>query len=257
MVDKIVFLDIDGTIVDHEKKIPAETKQAVKRLKENGVHVAIATGRAPFMIEDIRRELNIDSYVCFNGQYVVLEGKTVYEHPLTVEQLSALTKKAEQSGHPMVFLNHEEMRASVKEDPFITDSLSSLKVAYPEVDPDYFYKKQIYQALLFCEDQEEKAYQDQDDSFTLIRWHDYSCDVLPGGGSKAVGVEKLIEASGLSSADAYAFGDGLNDIEMIKHVGTGVAMGNAVPELKAVADHIIGNVDEAGLAKGMVQIGLL
>ncbi|WP_053219818.1 Cof-type HAD-IIB family hydrolase [Virgibacillus senegalensis] len=257
MADKIVFLDIDGTIVDHEKKIPLETKLAVKKLKAKGIHVAIATGRAPFMIEGIRRDLDIDSYVCFNGQYVVLDGKTVYENPLTMEQLTALTKKAKQSGHAMVYLNHEGMRASVKEDPFIADSLSTLKFAYPEVDPEYFYKKEIYQALLFCENNEETAYDTDDDSFTLIRWHEYSCDVLPGGGSKAVGVNKLIEASGLNIEDAYAFGDGLNDIEMIKHVGTGVAMGNAVPELKAVADHVIGEVDDAGLAKGMAQLGLL
>ncbi|SDJ75451.1 Cof-type HAD-IIB family hydrolase [Sediminibacillus albus] len=256
MTQKIVFLDIDGTIVDHDKKIPKETKQAVKDLQSSGVYVAIATGRAPFMIKEIREELNIDSYVCFNGQYVVLEGRTVYENPLTVEQLVSLSKKAAQSGHAMVYLNHEGMRASVKEDPFISDSLASLKFVYPQVDPEFFYKKEIYQALLFCEDQEELAYHD-DEALSFIRWHDYSCDVLPGGGSKAVGVDKLIEASGLDIKDTYAFGDGLNDIEMIKHVGTGVAMGNAVPELKQVADLITEDVDKAGLFKGMKQIGLL
>ena len=80
---KIVFFDIDGTLLDHEKKLPASTKEAIKQLQDSGVFVAIATGRAPFMFESLREELGIDTFVSFNGQYVVFEGKVVYKNPLT------------------------------------------------------------------------------------------------------------------------------------------------------------------------------
>uniref|UniRef100_UPI003081AFBA HAD hydrolase family protein n=1 Tax=Virgibacillus salexigens TaxID=61016 RepID=UPI003081AFBA len=60
MHNKIVFFDIDGTILDHDKQIPLTTKKSIQKLKENGVYVAIATGRAPFMFEDIRKELQIE-----------------------------------------------------------------------------------------------------------------------------------------------------------------------------------------------------
>ena len=54
---KIVFFDIDGTLLDHDKKLPNSTRVAIKQLQENGVFVAIATGRAPFMFESLRKEL--------------------------------------------------------------------------------------------------------------------------------------------------------------------------------------------------------
>ena len=257
MKRKIVFLDIDGTIVDHQKKIPVQTVKAVRSLQENGVYVAIATGRAPFMFEDIRKRLNINSFISFNGQYVVFEGKTVYKNPLPLEQLAVLQQEAEESGHSLVFMTDKAMRASVGDDAWVTESLGTLKQGYPQVDPGFFRKQDIYQALLFCEAEAEENYRASHRDFRFIRWHDFSCDVLPGGGSKAVGIDRLIAASGLKVEDSFAFGDGLNDLEMIQHAGTGVAMGNAIPELKAVADYVTGKVDENGLADGLAVLELI
>lgn len=257
MKNKIVFFDIDGTLLDHDKKLPASAKTAVKELQEKGIHVAIATGRAPFMIEEIRRELGIDSYVTFNGQYVVFEGKIVYEKPLTNEQLTRLTKFAEESGHSLVYSTNSTMKASIEDDPLISDSMASLRLDYPEIDKVFYEKENIYQVLLFCEDKDEESYRSTQKGLDFVRWHNFSCDVLPGGGSKAVGVEKLIEASGLKIEDAYAFGDGLNDLEMIRAVGMGVAMGNAVEALKQEADLVVGQVDDNGLAEGLKKLELI
>src|SRR5690625_709161 len=63
MGEKIIFLDIDGTLVDKHKVIPLSTKKAIRQLQQAGVHVALATGRPPFMYEHIRKELNIQTYV--------------------------------------------------------------------------------------------------------------------------------------------------------------------------------------------------
>ena len=76
--------------MDSDKKIPQSTKEALHLLKENGIYTAIATGRAPFMIKDLLEELEIDSYVSFNGQYVVFEGEVIYRNPLSKEQLTQL-----------------------------------------------------------------------------------------------------------------------------------------------------------------------
>ena len=75
---KIVFFDIDGTLLDHEKNLPDSTKKAIKLLQDNGVFVAIATGRAPFMFTNLREELEIDSFVSFNGQFVVFENQSPF-----------------------------------------------------------------------------------------------------------------------------------------------------------------------------------
>ena len=80
---------------------------------------------------------------------------------------------------------------------------------------------------------------------------------MPQQGSKAVGIEKLLTRLNYSMQEAIAFGDGLNDIEMLQAVGTSVAMANGHEKAKAVATHIAPHVDENGLAKIMKQLKLI
>ncbi|MGP4068269.1 Cof-type HAD-IIB family hydrolase [Halobacillus sp. B29] len=257
MDKKIAFFDIDGTLLNHQKQLPEETKEAIKELQNSGVYCAIATGRAPFMYEEIREELGIDSYVSFNGQYVIFEGEVVYKNPLSESYLEKLHEHAQENNHPMVFMNHETMRASEQEHSHIEKSLGSLHFDYPQVDECFYKGREIFQSLLFCQGGEIEDYRSVHKAFDYIRWHPYSCDVLPGGGSKAEGIKKMIEAAGLRIEDSIAFGDGLNDIEMLRETGTGVAMGNAVPEAKQVSDMVTTDVNEGGLVKAIFDLGLI
>lgn len=254
---KIVFFDIDGTLLDHDKKLPASTKKAVKQLQDSGVFVAIATGRAPFMFEDLREELGIDTFVSFNGQYVVFEGKVIYKNPLNQSEVRRLHMAAEKNELPIVFMNEETMQSSVPYHNRIEEALSSLKFPHPEHQADFYEKNDIYQALLFCSEEEEGAYVGKYDKFNFIRWHTYSTDVLPFGGSKAEGIKILMDKVGFGLEDVYAFGDGLNDIEMLKAVGYGVAMGNAGQLVKQEADFVTTDVDKDGILHGLKELELI
>lgn len=257
MGKKIVFFDIDGTLLDENKELPPSTVRAVQALKEAGVYVAIATGRAPFMFSDLRKKLGIDSFVSFNGQYVVFEGNVIYKNPLERHKLHELKEEADENGHPLVFMDESTMRASVEDHPYIHVSMGSLKFAHPLHDPIYYETRDIYQALLFCRPEEEHGYVSAYPEFRFVRWHSVSTDVLPVGGSKAEGIRKLIERLGMAKEDVYAFGDGLNDMEMLQFVGTGVAMGNAKEEVKQVADFVTKRVDEEGILYGLKQLELI
>ncbi|MGE8206741.1 Cof-type HAD-IIB family hydrolase [Heyndrickxia sp. NPDC080065] len=254
---KIVFFDIDGTLLDHDKKLPITTKKAIYTLKENGVFVAIATGRAPFMFKDLREELDIDSFVSFNGQYVVFENNVIYKNPLDHAELQNINDYSATYNHPLVFLNEKNMTSNIENHPFIVDSISSLKLSPPAFDPDFYKDREIYQALLFCKEHEENLYLDKFRKFHFIRWHDLSMDVLPRGGSKAEGIKKMIERIGFKIEDVYAFGDGLNDVEMLDAVGTGIAMGNASDFVKKHADYITSDVSEEGIFNGLKHFNLL
>ncbi|MGM7720203.1 Cof-type HAD-IIB family hydrolase [uncultured Metabacillus sp.] len=257
MSEKVIFFDIDGTILDHNKEIPKTTRETIQKLKSEGHHVAIATGRAPFMFEDLRKELNIHSFVSFNGQYVVFEGEVIYENPIKKETLENLLQFADKENHPLVFMSAENMMSTTGEHPLIEESMGSLKFTQPEKNRNYYLERNIYQTLLFCEIGEEERYTKQYSELKLIRWHDVSTDILPANGSKAEGIKQLAKRLNIPRENIYAFGDGLNDLEMIEFVGTGVAMGNAVPSLKEIADFITKPVDEDGIQFGCEQLGLL
>jgi Cof subfamily protein (haloacid dehalogenase superfamily) len=256
-VKKIVFFDIDGTLLDHDKNLPDSTRKAVRQLQENGTYVAIATGRAPFMYESLRKELGIESFVSFNGQYVVFENEVIYTNPLNRETLKELLEDTKRREHPVVHLNQMTAKANNKHHTYIEESMASLKFPHPEYDPEFYMDKEIYQSLLFCQQEDESFYRKKYDNFTFIRWHQYSMDVLPKGGSKAEGIKKMIEKLGFDLKDVYAFGDGLNDIEMIQSVGNGIAMGNAVQEVKNHANYITKHVDDDGILHGLKHFELI
>lgn len=254
---KIVFFDIDGTLLDHDKNLPASTKKAIYDLKNNGVYVAIATGRAPFLFEGLRRELEIESFVSFNGQYVIFENEVIYENPLNDKELERIYTLSKKNKHPLIFMNESTMKATVKDHSLIETSMESLKLTHPEEEPTFYLNKKIYQTLLFCKNGEEQSYIQEFPHFGFIRWHPYSLDIIPAGGSKAEGIKKMIDRLGFNLQDVYAFGDGLNDIEMLKAVGTGVAMGNGVPEAKEHADFITTDVADNGIWNGLKELNLI
>ncbi len=258
MDQKIIFFDIDGTLYNHDKKLPPSTKQAIRDLQAKGHEVAIATGRAPFMFKDLREELGVKTFVSYNGQYVVFKGEPLYKNALNKEALLRLTDLAVERNHPVVFMDHEDMKANTPNHEHVTAGISSLKINYfPEHDPSYHEGRELYQSLLFCQDPEDKKYEEEFPEFDFVRWHPVSVDIVPAGGSKAKGIQKIIDQLGILPENIYAFGDGLNDVEMLKTVVNSVAMGDGHEEAKNAAKHITTNVDEHGILNGLKMVGLL
>jgi Cof subfamily protein (haloacid dehalogenase superfamily) len=259
MNDKsIIFFDIDGTLLNHDKKLPISTKESIFKLKDLGHEVAIATGRAPFMFEDLRKELGINTFVSYNGQYVVLKGEVLYTNPLKISSLEKLTEVALQNNHPVVFMDHEDMKANVPEHTYIKESIATLKISrFPTHDPHYYKGRELYQTLLFCPEGEEKQYEQEFYDFDFVRWHPVSVDVVPKGGSKAKGIEKIVEKLGIPKERQYAFGDGLNDMEMLTTIKNSVAMGNAEEIVKSAAKYVTKSVEENGISHGLQMVGLL
>ncbi|WP_420768457.1 Cof-type HAD-IIB family hydrolase [Parageobacillus thermoglucosidasius] len=254
---KIVFFDIDGTLVNEEARIPFDAKEAIYKLKERNIEVAFATGRAPFHFKHIAEELGIDSFVSFNGSYVVHKGRVIYERSINRDSLELLEEHAHQFKHPIVYLSHKECYANYSHHPYIIESFQSLKLEAPSYHPHYWKDTKIYQALLYCHEHEEIHYQGKFADLAFIRWHRLSMDVLPVGGSKAKGIEVMLKHLKLSPGDAVAFGDGLNDKEMLSFVGMGIAMGNAHEEVKPFAKFTTKHINDGGIRYGLQQIGLI
>ncbi|CAG7646141.1 Putative bifunctional phosphatase/peptidyl-prolyl cis-trans isomerase [Paenibacillus solanacearum] len=253
---KLVFFDIDDTLVNHHKQVPDSAKQAIRELKARGVEVAIATGRAPVMFKHLMKELDIQSFVGCNGSYAVYRGEVVYKKNINDEALHALEAVAAGKGHPMAFSDENVIWVNRNAHPYVERAIGDLRAAKPHYRPQLEQDKEIYYALAFCEEGAEQYIHDFP-QFRMIRWHPYSLDILPAGGSKAKGIEVLLEKTGIRREDTFAFGDGLNDVEMLKFVGTGIAMGNACEEAKEASDFVTKAVSEDGVKYGLQMMGLL
>ena len=254
---KLLLLDIDGTLLNSKKELPESAKMALEKARANGHELAIATGRAPFMFEELRNELGISTFISFNGQYIVHQQEPIHKEALDPDALQSIFEYAEQRNHPLVFMNEIKMVSSIDYHPDIDESIKSLKFDHPKTEEGFQADNEIYQALIFCEEQEEQQYRDNFKTVDFVRWHRVSCDILPQGGTKASGIKRLIKLTGHSIEDTIAFGDGLNDLQMMETAGFSVAMDNGHHKTKAIASYITDHVDNDGLAKAFKHLGLI
>lgn len=254
---KFLFFDIDGTLYDSNKQLPDKAKAAIFQARSKGHEVFIATGRAPFMIKEILKELEIDSYICFNGQYVVYKNEVIYQNEIDIEQLHLVSEFAERNNHPLVYMNDEKMVATIENHPHVEESIRTLKLPHPKYEKDFYLNQPIIQSLVFCSIEEEKSYHEAFPQLKFVRWHRVSVDILPKGASKGNAIKFISNKYNIDLKDTIAFGDGLNDIEMLEAVGFGVSMGNGHEEAIKRAKHVTTHVDDDGLVNALKYLKLI
>ena len=256
---KVVILDIDGTILPHGKTLSHATKDAILQLRENGLEVVLATGRAPYFSDSIIEQTGINSMVFFNGSYAFHEGKEIYKSAIDKHVLERVHQLSNQHQHPLTYLSQTSFKVTDLGHPFVVEAYQK-DPWKPELAPPQFWTDQeIYQLFLHCDVEEELHYQAKVPELDFRRWSSgaRTCDVNLSNSNKAVGLTKLLEKLGIAPDEAVAFGDGLNDLEMLSLVGMGVAMGNAREELKEVANMVTLSAEEDGVRYGLERLGLI
>lgn len=256
---KIVILDIDGTILPHGKTISPATIDAIQQLRDKKMQVVIATGRPPYFSESIIQETGVTSMVFFNGSYVYHAGHELYKNSIDKNVLQKVHLLSQDHQHPLTFLGGTSFKATDLTHPFVVEAFhhDSWK---PELAPPKFWMDQdIYQLFLHCDLEDEVSYQTEVPELDFRRWTSgaKTCDVNLSNSNKAVGITKLLERLGIAPDEAVAFGDGLNDIEMLSLVGMGVAMGSAHEEVKQAANMVTLSAEEDGVRYGLQRLGLI
>lgn len=254
---KVVFFDIDGTLLHDGHFIPESTKQAIKQLQENGVYVAIATGRGPAMLSGVREQLGIDTVIGYNGQIVVHQNEVIYKRPQPVDDLKHLTSRAKNNGHTLVYLSEKQGFTTRQTDETVATSLGALDIPLPAYNEEAYETHDIFQTLVYCQAEEESIYTQNYQAFDFIRWHPQAMDVINAGSSKADGIKQFLRLTDIKREDTFAFGDALNDLEMLRYVGTGIAMGNGLDETKVAADFVTKHILEDGIAHGLKKFQLI
>lgn len=246
---KIAFFDIDGTLIDaKKKKITENTKEALLKLQENRIKICIATGRPPAEVPDFEKEgIIFDTFLTFNGSYCYNQKENIFQNPLEKRDVRQIIQNAKELGHPVVLATKDRTGANGIED----DLKQYFAIANQEVhvasDFEEMVEEDIFQIMMAgSKDQYEDMVKDTKRA-AVTAWWDKAVDIIPSDGGKGRSVEKVLQYYQIDKEEAMAFGDGNNDLEMLKAVGHAVAMGNASKELKEVADVICGDVSEDGI----------
>ena len=228
---KLLFFDIDGTLIECNQDIYAitdNTRIALDKLKENGHDVFLATGRCKCFITDGVMDYPFSGYVTCNGGYVEYKNQPIYKAIVSSEAIKATMELSNQHNFNYYFESSDYIYVRDRNDSRHLEFANNWGMKDKTIIDDV----QRHQS-------------------------DYSFDLTLKGVSKAVGIEKLVERLGRNMADTIAFGDGSNDIEMLETVAMGVAMGNAVPEAKAVADYETDRIENDGIVKALKEFRLI
>ena len=255
---KVVFFDIDDTLrVKNTGYMPASIQQVFKSLKEKGILVGIASGRGIFGVVPEIRELEPDFFVTLNGAYVEdKKGQVISQNPISkglVEKYIAWTKEV---GIEYGLVGSHSAALSTRSS-MINQAIDVVYQNLP-VDPDFYQTENIYQMWTF-EDQGDSLQLPKDLSanLRLVRWHPNSSDVVSIAGSKATGVQKVIEKLGLKPENLLVFGDELNDLELFDYAGLSIAMGHSHPKIIEKADYITKTVEEDGIFAALEELGMV
>lgn len=289
---KHIFLDIDGTIYSGMGFIPDSAKSSICKAKQNGHKVYLSTGRNRAEISEDLWNLGIDGIVASAGAYVEMGGDVLFHQPLEEQLLVKLCDYL--LSHNIMFsietnnlicgleshikvqidlFEHirnkklEAVNADVKsmngnnQDPLESGINSFMKLL--TVVEDVSQIKDANKILFYKSPIPVKQIKEDIGQFFTVIYG--TVDFLKGESgeiyaksiSKATGIEKIIRHINAKQEDTIAFGDGLNDIEMIEYAGIGVAMGNAVEELKRAADIVTEEVSRDGLQHGFMTCGLI
>ncbi|WP_426322205.1 Cof-type HAD-IIB family hydrolase [Microbacterium sp. E-13] len=279
---RIVFLDVDGTILEHGSHVAPSTGPAIRAARAAGHLVYLSTGRSAADIHPNVSEIGFDGAVTNSGALVTAGDEVVVERPLpraaTDRMLAALrsrgiryflqTRDGAYASDDMAELMRDyaaalTAREAAGQEVRPEDSLVGLaERSFPSVAEADLSR---VDKSVFVSDHEEGLEElraDLGEEFLIVP----GSMPLPGGSNgeithrdttKGSAIELLLAHLGIDAADAIAVGDGWNDLEMFEVCGTAVAMGNAQPELKALADFVTTDVLDDGVANAFRRLGLI
>lgn len=256
---KAVFFDIDGTLLSFKThEVPASTIEAINQLQQKGIKTILSTGRSINSIDHIKF-LDFDGFITFNGGYCLTKDLEIL-HKQTIDKRDIESVLDYAKKQPLSFSFMSEQEITIHDvTPEIAGMYAHLNLPVPKlVDMETVDTSSILQTNIFLgPDQEAQFMSEVMPNSLASRWTPLFADVNPMGLSKKVGIDIFCKHFGIDLENTMAFGDGGNDITMLKHVHLGVAMGNANPEVKAIADYVTDDVDNDGIWNALKHFQVL
>ena len=250
-----IFLDIDGTLVSLKThRIPSSTVEALSQAKANGVGIYISTGRPLPIITNLGDiEHLIDGYITTNGALCMAGDKTVCKTPVDENDADTLLEDARRNDYTCLVVGERDIVLFNPKEIF--DQVFRQELNVTEIDTTKpagtLRGQRILQLSPFISAAHEQEIMLKMPKCVSGRWHPAFTDITSSDADKGNGLARMAEFLGLDISETMAFGDGGNDISIIRKAGVGIAMGNAGDNVKAAADYITTSVDDDGIRNAL------
>lgn len=259
---KAIFLDMDGTILNHHNKVSNHTKEIIDDLRNEGIFVFIATGRNATELREMLPEgFEVDAIITANGMAGYIGEEVVFEHSLSLELVETIIEKARKNqvyyelfpyGESRMVLQQDkeyvlnEMREPKPESVEINEWISRQKAIKEEIEwteaitgthfSKFYFFSRTKEAINMWKMELEQLQKEM--AFTMTPSSSHNAEVMVANVSKASGIEQMLERFALTGCATLAIGDSDNDLKMFEFVSHAVAMKNAPDHVKSAADDV-------------------
>jgi Cof subfamily protein (haloacid dehalogenase superfamily) len=270
-VYKLVALDLDNTLIDHDLQLRPRVKSAVAQAQARGVHVTIATGRGPSVSDQYADELGLTTpLICFQGGLIYdhRARRVLHETRLDSATVPLVVRLAQTRGWylyfetpHMVYLPRngdvpEQLQGLLRTSNWqqVDDFLADL----PETPHKFLFSlaDPAEREALVADLRAAFSVDPRLSGLAVVASHPVLVEALPRGLNKATGLAWLAESLGVTQAEVMAMGDNDNDAEMLRWAGLGVAMADSSPAALAQADWVAPSVAEDGVAVALERFVL-
>lgn len=260
---KIIFLDCDGTLFDVPRGMlfaSDKSKYAISELIKKGHLVFIATGRCKCIVPDDIRKLNPSGFITQNGAYCFNDKEVIYQHNMDPFLVKSIIDYCDSHNGVYCLETPDYIYSKDLNDELLVDFVTTWGIglkSFKIIDESYKCCQMIMNA--FENDEEcDKFYELFKDKLDVRKQYGFtSFDLSSKEISKGSAVKQILDYYHIDESDAYAFGDGLNDVEMLKSVTNSYCMANGNELLKKEARYIAPDVLNDGFYLTMVDLGLI
>ena len=261
MTDKVLVLDIDGTLTNSEKEITDNTRKAIIGVQERGHIVMLASGRPTPGMKRYAEELELEKYggylLSFNGGRIVncRTGEIVYQRILPPQVIPGLYRFACDNDCGILTYFGDRIVLGTRPDEYVEleSRINGMPVQQVENFLD-FVDFDVNKCLMTAPPEKaeefvkilQKRYEGR---LSIYRSEPFFIEIMPLNVDKATSLDRMLETVGMTRENAICCGDGFNDLTMIEYAGVGVAMANAQPAVKEAADYVTASNDEDGIVQ--------
>lgn len=266
---RAIALDLDGTLTNHDKVVTPKTRAALLKAESEGAVIILASGRPTYGITPIAECLELDKWggyiLSYNGGNIVdaKTGEKLFSQFLPGEVIPILYRYARKHQHALLGYAGNEIITEMPDDPYVKEESRINKMNIRRVDnllealEPHPTKLLMTGAPEYMVKAEEALKKELGEQMDIFRSAPFFLELVPKGIDKAQSLLRLLEKIGLSTDVLMAFGDGYNDLSMLKLAGMGVAMENAAPEVKAEADYVTLSNEEDGVAAALEHFNMV